>query len=409
MTPPFLFTCAEGVLAGLTLVGTAYHVASAAAAARFARTSVPVAKSVPPVSILKPIRGVDADAYENFASFCRQDYPSYEIVFGVQDAEDPAVQLVRRLQNDFPGTQIRLVISSHRIGPNLKVCNLHNILEEAAHELVLISDSDMRVRPGYLREIVSYFSDPGVGLVTSPYAGSGADTASAGLEALGIGTDFFPGVAVATQFGTTAFALGSTLALRKQTLERIGGTRGLAEYLADDFQIGCRVAGAGHRVVLSRYVVETILPNAGFWEMYTRRLRWMRTARVCQPAGFAGSIITHSTVWALLLLAVILINLALTGTVSAWAVAPLLLQQTVRWSTAYWNGVQVLGSRSVRRWLHLLLVSDVLNFLLWLGSWRNTVRWRGDNYRLTVGGRMVRVDEERQPPSGGRMGEVPPN
>lgn len=386
----------QEALGGLTWSGVTYHLVSLVAVRRFARSSPPSSGNLPPVSVLKPVRGADPDAYENYASFCRQDYPGYEVLFGVQDPGDPAVALVRRLQRELPDGRVRLVVSGDRIGVNLKVCNLQNMLREARHELLVMSDSDMRVRPDYLRQIAGYFQDPNVGLVTSPYQGIGARTLAAGLEALGMATDFFPGVAVATQFAPPSFGLGSTLAITRHTLEEIGGFPAIVDYLADDFQLGHRVAGAGHRVALSRYIVDTVLPNAGFRQMLARRLRWTRTARTCQPAGFAGSVVVHSTASAIALVAA--------SGFQRWAVWTLLAQQTVRWVEALYIGRRVLGGRDAARWLWLLPVSDLLNFGLWAGSWcGKTVYWRGDRYRLTHGGRMVRVAAE---PSRGPEGEI---
>ena len=250
-----------------------------------------------------------------------------------------------------------------------------------------------------MRDVVAYLADPEVGLVTSPYVGVGAHSGSAGLEALGMATDFFPGVAVATQFASFAFGLGSTLAIRREVLERIGGFSVLADYLADDFQMGWRVAQAGYRVALSRYVVDTVLPNGGFWPMFWRRLRWMRTARICQPAPFAGSAVSYSTVWALCVLAA-------TGfTPPGWCF--LAGQQLIRFVTAFWIGWGVLRNRSVWRWWWCLPLSDVLNFVLWVGSWcGNTVLWRGDRFLLTGGGRMVRLTDEPLP-AAGLIGSAP--
>lgn len=373
-------------------LGMAYQVVSAVAALKFGRSKGPGGLGLPPVTILKPVRGLDSQAWENFASFCRQDYPEYQIVFGVQDSQDPAIELIRRLQTEFPDRDIQLVVSGDRIGSNLKVCNLANMLSSARHELLVISDSDMRVRSDYLRLITPYFNDPGVGMVTSPYIGIGAHTLGARLEALGMATDFFPGVAVATQFANPAFGLGSTLALTKATLGEIGGLEGLADYLADDFQMGNRVAKSGKRVVLSRYVVDTTIPNTGIRQMLDRRLRWMRTARTCEPKGFAGSVVTFPTFWALLLLPAAHLHL--------WAVAVLAGQQAVRCAVAAIVGCGVLRSRETARSFWLLPFSDLLCFGLWLGSWcGNTIRWRGDRFRLTEGGLMVPLTTPEPMPS----------
>jgi len=383
---PYLHHYVALALLVLVLGGIAFHLLSVCAALKFGLSCPETRSDWPSITVLKPVRGVDADAYENYASFCCQDYPDYEVLFGVQDPDDPALEVLRRVQRDFPATRIKILVSAERVGPNLKICTLRNLMAVAAHPLLVISDSDMRVRQDYLRQIAAYFRDPQVGLVTSPYRALGARSVSAGLESLGMATEFFPGVAIASQFAAPEFAFGSTMALNQETLQAIGGFEELAQYLADDYQIGHRVAALGQRVALSRYVVDTILPNVGFGAMFARRLRWTRTVRVSRPWGFAGSAITHSTIWAA--------GLAVLCGRHPWALELLAVQQVVRTSSALLIGRGVLGDRDLPRWLWLLPTSDLLNFALWTGSWfGNTVLWRGERYRLTHAGRMVRVSK----------------
>jgi hopanoid biosynthesis associated glycosyl transferase protein HpnI len=252
-----------------------------------------------PVSILKPVRGLEPHAERSFTSFCVQDHPDYELLFGVADPDDPAAKVVRKLAERYPAAHVRLVTTGANLGPNRKVCNLHGLAEAAHHDLLLISDSDMRVAPDYLRRIVVPFRDPRVGLVTCPYRGAEPEGVPAALEALGIATGFMPGVFVAA-LGGGGFAFGSTIALRRETLERIGGFAGLVDYLADDYQMGKRVADLGRRVHLSSVVVESVLGRRSLRESWTRRLRWARTVRACRPLGHLGSGLTHTTALALL-------------------------------------------------------------------------------------------------------------
>jgi ceramide glucosyltransferase len=259
----------------------------------------PVAERLPPVSILKPIRGLEPHAEASFASFCTQEYPEYELLFGTADPNDPAVEAVRRLAERYPAAHVRLIQTSAELGPNRKVCNLHGLAAAARHDLLLVSDSDMRVAPDYLRRVVVPFHDPRVGLVTCPYRGAEPESLPAALEALGIAASFMPGVFVAA-LGVSPFASGSTIALRRETLERIGGFAGLVDYLADDFQMGQRVADLGLSVHLSAVVVDSVLGHRAFLETWSRRLRWARTVRACRPLGHVGSGVTHTTALALL-------------------------------------------------------------------------------------------------------------
>jgi ceramide glucosyltransferase len=388
---PAPLTLFQGLLLAAVACGLVYHLLAAWCARRYlkeqaARETAAVAAPVgeqPPITILKPLRGADAEAYEAFATFCRQEYPAYELVFGVLEADDPSVAVVERLQADFPHAAIRLVISDRRIGANLKVCNLANMLAEARHELLLISDSDMRVAPDYLARIAAAFTG-NVGLVTCPYRGVKLQTSAAALEALGIATDFLPGVLLVAQLGRPDFAFGSTIALRRSLLEQIGGLEGIADYLADDFQLGHRVTAAGKGVCVSAYVVESVLGNRGMRAMFARRLRWARTVRVCRPAGHAASVITQSSCFALA-------YLAATGfTPQGWLV--LFAALAVRSLTGWHIAVHSLGNRELRRWFWLLPIEDLLAFALWVGSWLGQhVLWRGVRFRLGKGGRMQRV------------------
>src|SRR5260370_31379143 len=250
------------VAAGLALCGMGFYVLCLWSARAFLRSSrKPAAVFPPPVSSLKPLRGVDPQMYESFRSHCVQDYPEYEIIFGVGEADDPAVEAVHRLMREFPGCQIHLVVCQDVLGNNRKTSNLVQMLPQAKYSHLLINDSDIHLEPDYLRRVVAPFARPQVGMVTCPYRGIAAGTLGSKLESIGISTDFIAGVLVARQIeGGIHFALGSTLAMSRTALDAIGGLRPLVDYLADDFSLGYRIPKAGYGGVLAAVVVETHLP-----------------------------------------------------------------------------------------------------------------------------------------------------
>ncbi|MBI3912015.1 MAG: bacteriohopanetetrol glucosamine biosynthesis glycosyltransferase HpnI [Armatimonadetes bacterium] len=394
-------TLIQGLFLAGCLAGIVYHLLGILAAGRFHRQQQGQPGAwTPPVSILKPVRGADPHAFANFLSFCRQEYLQYEILFGVQDPRDPAIPVIRDLQSACPEVPIRLIIDESRIGANLKVCNLHNLVRHARHEVLVIADSDVRVGPEFLARVVAPLRTPRVGLVTCPYNGVSLRSLPAALEALSISTVFLPGVFFAADFGRVDFAFGAAIALRRSVLKEIGGFSAIADYLADDFQLGNRAAVLGYRVVVSTYVVESVTANAGFGPAFARLLRWSRTVRICRPHGYLASIITHSTFFGLAYF------LATRCSPAGWLVFG--AQQFCRWLAAGQIAVRVLGHRELRRWFWLLPVSDLLNIGLWVCSWLgNQVSWRGVRFRLVEGGRMIRVDhpppateEERWPVAG---------
>jgi len=271
---------------------------------------------LPSVSILKPLKGTDPDIYESFRSHCLQDYPEYEIIFGVSDANDPAVASVRQLQKEFPGHAICLVVSPTKLGPNVKVSNLEQMLASARFQHLIVNDSDIRVEPDYLRRVMAPLGDDGVGMVTCLYRGVAAPTLGSRLESLGISADFCPGVLVARQLeGELHFGLGSTLAFRRADLERIGGFKSIVDFLADDYELGHRIAALGLQVVLSDVVVETHLPAYDLAGFFSHQLRWARGVRDARAAGYVGLVSTFGLMWSLLAL------VAADGAPWSWAAA----------------------------------------------------------------------------------------
>ena len=339
---------------------------------------------LPPVSILKPLKGTDPDIYESFRSHCLQDYPEYEIIFGVSDPADPAVASVEQLQQEFPDRAIRLLVCSKQLGANVKVGNLAQMVQIASHQHFLVNDSDIRVERDYLRRVIGPLADEQVGMVTCLYRGVPASTLGSQLESLGISTDFCAGVLVARQVeGGLHFGLGSTLAFRKTDLDRIGGFEAIVEYLADDYELGRRIASLGLKVALSDVVVETHLPAYNLEGFLAHQLRWARGVRDARFGGYFGLVSTYGLMWALL--SVISANAA------PWSWAPLGATLLLRIAVALTVGKAVLQDEHLLRQLWLLPVRDLVAVAVWIVSFAgHTVTWRGDRFKLKDG-RLTRI------------------
>ncbi len=342
----------------------------------------------PPVSILKPVKGVDAQAYQNFASFCQQQYPEYELIFGVADPDDPILPVIERLRRDFPKERIRLIVAE-AFGANRKASLLHQMEQEARYETLVVSDSDMRATPEYLQRVVSPLADERIGLVTCPYRGVSALNLAAGLEALHMGVTFLPSVVVARKFLDMRFAMGATVVLRRQDLARLGGFASMADYLADDYQLGARIAGLGLKVHLSSYVMACVLGASSFREQWHREVRWMRCSRVSRPREYPGLLLSFSTPLA------VVWTLASGFEPESWQA--LLVSLVVRWTVA-WLVSGRTGDRESRRWLLWLPVRDMLTALTWcVGGIGRRIVWRGEEFELQPGGLMrPRSAEERE-------------
>jgi len=340
----------------------------------------------PPVSILKPVKGLDPELVENARSFCRQDYPAYDLIFGVADPRDPAIAPLRALLDESPSPPHRLVIGPEVYGPNRKVSLLHQMLPLAAHEIVVISDSDVRVGPDYLRHVAPPFLDQAVGLVTCLYRGEGARGFAARLESWAINATFAPSVMAAYLVEGVTFAFGSTLAIRRAILERVGGFSSFGGLLADDYHLAQEARRQGYRLVLSNYPVACTLGRSSLPEVLSRLLRWSRTHRACRPIGYFLSGISHGTVFSILYLLLERFSpsaLTIAGAViGARALAAVFVDRLI------------LRSRGIGARLWLLLPGDVVNFLVWALSFAGgRVRWRGALYRIGEGGRLVELGE----------------
>jgi len=377
--------CAVG-----TLCSIAYYVLCWWSAARFLRErrlaggkgSSDVAARFP-VSILKPLKGVDPEMVANFRSHCTQEYGEYEILFGVSDPEDPAIEAVEQLKQEFPQRKIRLIFCSDDLGANRKVSNLAQMARQARHAHLVVSDSDIRVGNDYLRRVVAPLANPEVGLVTCLYRGTANSTLGSKLEALGISTDFCAGVLVARFMEGVKFGLGSTLAFRRRDLESIGGFEVLADYLADDYQLGNRLAAKGLQVELSDVVVETVLPRYSVAEFLGHQLRWARTVRDSRFWGYVGLGFTFGLPWALLAL--------LVSRGAWWAWSLMAIAMALRAAMSVEVGVAVLQDRQLGPFLYLLPLRDLAAFLVWITSFLgHTICWRGESFRLRRG-KLTRV------------------
>jgi len=363
---------------------------------RIVRASASGAGFAPDVSILKPLKGVDARMYAGFVSHCAQEYAGkFEILFGVSSMDDPAAEQIEHLRAEFPACAIRLIVCPERLGTSGKVSNLIQMLRQASYDYILINDSDIRVSPNYLTRVMSCFGTPAgieapkVGMVTVPYLGRTAAegqglTLWARLEALGISTDFLPGVLTARKIeGGIHFGLGSTLAVSRTALAGAGGLEPLVDYLADDYEIGVRIARAGYRVELCGETVETTVPAYDFRGFWDHQLRWARSTRDSRRWGYVGLGITYCIPWAVL-------NCIASG-FALWSFTLLSMVVLARVSVALTVGVGVLRDEQVLRDIWLLPLRDFFGLAFWAWSFAShTVVWRGEHFELT-NGRIARV------------------
>jgi ceramide glucosyltransferase len=389
-------TAVEILTALLTISGLAYMLLALAGARQFTRDRQQnssagadeagnAAEFAPDVTILKPVKGVDARMYAGLVSHCRQQYAGrFEILFGVGSTDDPAVSEIAHLQAEFPQCAIRLIVCPQRLGASGKVSNLVQMLGEAQYDHILINDSDICVSPQYLSQVMRGFNDPQVGMVTALYVGrtavdGAALTLWARLEALGISTDFMPGVLTARRLeGGIHFGLGSTLAMSRVALTAAGGIESLVDALADDYEMGARIAQAGYRVELCGEVVETAIPAYTLRGFCEHQIRWARTTRDSRRWGYLGLGITYCIPWAV-------VNCLASG-LAPWSFALLSLVVLARVAVALTVGVGVLRDTQVLRDLWLLPLRDCFGLGFWAWSYAsNTIVWRGERFHLRNG------------------------
>jgi ceramide glucosyltransferase len=336
----------------------------------------------PPVSILKPIRGLDPGAYENFASFCRQDYPDYEIVFCVGEEDDPAVPILQKLAHDFPESSIRVLFGSSGTGSNDKVIKLARLVCEAQHEVVVISDSDVRVTPDYLRKVVAPLADSKVGAVTCFYVSAEDKNFTDSLQSIGMFSDFYVGIIVAWQLEGVKFALGPTIATTRERLAGFGGYDAIKNRPADDLLVGRLIAEQGYEVELLRYTILTVADYGSLRDLFHKRLRWIVVMRHLRPWGHFGLIFTLGLPWCLVAIAArptIGVALGYLGPYLAMRFAMTLMVSRGLEQDALWKK------------LALIPVWDALAFCIWLTSFsRNSIRWRNVEYYI-LDGKLVPV------------------
>jgi ceramide glucosyltransferase len=337
---------------------------------------------MPAASIVKPVRGLDHEAYENFASFCRLDYPEYEVVFAVSDADDPVVPVIEKLRADFPARSIRLITKVPCVGTNDKINNLCQLVQSAKYDLIVMSDSDVRVEPDYLREVIAPFADPEVGAVTAFYKSLSAGNLASNLDALGMYMDSAPAALVAKKIeGEMRFAFGWTMATSKRHLAEVGGWEKMANYHSDDFELGKRIAQCGHRVELMAKPVSMVFPKETLAEHFRRELRWSIGLRSVRPLGYWGLIFTHSLPWALLGAAAAM-SIDSMSLAVFYLIAYLFLRVCLTWMTGRWG----IGDRHLPKILWLIPVRDAINFIVWItGFFSEKIIWRGLTYHVRNG------------------------
>lgn len=351
------------------------------AARRYRAVRPPPLAGCPPTSILKPLHGLDEGLERNLRSFFEQDYPAFELLFAAREASDPALALVERLKAEYPHVPTREFVTGEPPYANAKCWSLEIMMREAAHDLLVMSDSDIRVTPGMLKVIAAEFQDPKLAVATCPYRAVPGRSIWSTLEAVGMNTEFWGGALVARLVESgVAFAVGPTIAARRAVLEQLGGWPRFAEYLAEDFVIGQFAARAGHGVILSSYIIEHRIGSQDLAPNFAHRLRWNRSTRCSRPAGYIGQIFTYPIPAALLLVA------------AAPALWPILIPTALlRAAAATAVSEHVLSDPLCRRLWWTVPLQDLLSFAFWFaGLFGNTVVWRDRRYRLLRDGRFQR-------------------
>lgn len=352
-----------------------YSLLSILAAWRYLAARPPALKSIEPISILKPLAGLDLDLESRLRTFFEQDYAAFEILFAVRSGDDPAAQVVSKLQKQYPNIPTRLIVTGEPPYPNAKVYSLERMLVAAANDLVVMSDSDIHVRADLLRTVAAEFQDPHVGVATCPYRAVPGPSFWSRLETTGMNADFWASALVARMVEGVRFAVGPTIVARRSVLESIGGFDCLKDYLAEDFVMGKFAAEAGHGVILSSYVIDHHIDSVTLRQSVAHRLRWVRSTRRSRPMGYLGQLFTMPLPLALLLFVVR----------PEWWPVPV-IATVIRSLAAYTVSARVLKARL--NWL-LLPVEDLAGFCFWLaGFFGDTISWRGRRYRLYSDGRF---------------------
>jgi len=332
----------------------------------------------PPVSNLKPIRGTDPEAYENFASFCRQDYPDYELVFCVGAKDDPVVPVLEKLANDFPQSHIRILFGTDGNAANDKAAKLARLVSEAKYETLVISDSDVRARPEYLRTVVAPLADPKVGAVTCIYVPIEVNTLAESLQTIGMVSDFYAGILVDRQLGGMKVALGPTIATTRTRLAAFGGYRAIENQPGDDLLVGRLIAEQGYEVKLLPYTIQTVPDFHSISDLLRKRMRWIVVMRNMRPWGHLGLLLTQGLPWSLAAIAIHPTVAVAFGYLGAY----LGLRLMMTWHL----GIRGLRDQSLWRKMWLIPLCDAVAFFIWLISFgQNSFRWRGGEYYIRDG------------------------
>ena len=344
-----------------------------------------IVKDAPPATILKPLCGVEPETYECLRSFCDQAYPEFQVVFGVCDISDPAIAIVERLQREFPQRDLQISIDRRQHGSSRKVSNLINMMTLARHDLLVLSDSDVRVQRDYLGKVAAALLETGVGIVTCPYRGRPGPGLWSLLGSMFINDWFMPSVRVAAMTGSRSFAFGATIAISRQTLARIGGFAAIANQLADDYRLGELTRRLGLRTVLSEVVVEICVAERSFGELLRHELRWLRTIRLLRPLSYGFCFVTFG------------LPVAAVGTVLAGGAAPVIGMFAVTALARLMLHLKVRSRSSMATQLFVLPCRDVLSIVLW--SWgfvTRRVHWRDDRFLVTRDGSAARCEDLAQ-------------
>ena len=368
----------------LIVVSLAYQVLALVSLGRFFQKQLPSPDLAEPpgITVFKPVKGLDQESRECLQSFLTQDYHPYQVLFGVADAADPVVPLLHELRREAPPGRLEIIFCPENLGHNPKVSTLRQLEPQARYDLMVVADGDVKVGPDFLGRMAAALQEPGVGLVSCPYRAGASRSLGSWLEALTISADFIPSVAVAHYVEGIRFALGAAMAFTRAALESIGGFAALGDYLADDYQLGFRVAATGLQVKILPYVVETSNPQMSCRDYLAHQLRWARTYRICRPAGYLAYGITHALVYSLIILAA-------AGPVP-WAWGLVAATLVLRGALAGFSERRGLGG-DLPLWAFALLpVKDLLAFGLWLASFLgDRVAWGGQTYRVTPEGKLA--------------------
>ncbi len=339
----------------------------------------------PPVTLLKPLCGMEPQLEANLISFFEQQYPSFEIIFGARHADDPALEVVRHISSKYPSVAVKIVPTGEPVCPNAKVCSLVKMYAHAAHDYLIISDSDVHVAPNYVAEVVRPLLDPGNGMVTCLYRGVSTGGVWSRLEALGMSVEMTSGAIVANLLEGMKFALGPTMAVRRDALDAVGGFEPLADYCADDYVLGREIAESGRQVVMSHHVIDHVVINRNFTCSMRHQIRWMKSTRFSRRAGHAGTALTFAMPFGLL-------GLMAAGALHHWTLgvglfAAAYINRVVMAIVAGWG---VVRDRQALRFAWLFPLRGLMGFGFWCASYSGReIEWRGDWYRLEHGGRMV--------------------